>query len=292
MKPTYRIKDWDRHFENAKSRTIDNCSYVGVPNKQHGLGFTRIMAEPDGAAIFGVWMLIVEAVSRQPKPRAGWLTADGSGEGEPWTINDLALQWRRPEKEISRALNFLSSSQIGWIEQMKGEATGEAKESEVPREEPEVSAQYPPGIHTKERTERTEQKEGKKEVGSREKPRSPGDGAKQNVKVSDEEWIGELQRSEAYNMFDVKMLHARMTYWCQAHRKQPTRRRFIAWLNREDIPTGNENGSDKPRFESATERNARNLRENVAYIRDVSRGSGASDREDPIGLLAAGTGNN
>ena len=41
--------------------------------------------------------------------------------------------------------------------------------------------------------------------------------------------------------------------------------------------------------ESSSERNARNLRENVEYIRDLSRGSGASDREDPPGLLATGS---
>lgn len=49
--------------------------------------------------------------------------------------------------------------------------------------------------------------------------------------------------------------------------------------------TGVSNGSNR---ESSTERNARNLRENVEYIRDLSRGDGQADREDPIGLLAAG----
>jgi hypothetical protein len=51
----YQIPGWDHHFENNKSRDIDECSYVAMPNKQHGMGFTRIMAQPAGAAIFGVW---------------------------------------------------------------------------------------------------------------------------------------------------------------------------------------------------------------------------------------------
>jgi hypothetical protein len=48
----------------------------------------------------------------------------------------------------------------------------------------------------------------------------------------------------------------------------------------------NENG--KNRSESSTERNARNLRENAAYIRKLSNGGSETDREDPIGLLASG----
>jgi len=48
------------------------------------------------------------------------------------------------------------------------------------------------------------------------------------------------------------------------------------------------NGQDQPRFESAPERNARNLRENVAYIHGLQNGSSEADSQDPIGLLAAG----
>src|SRR5687768_16521577 len=125
MPPTYRIKDWDRHFENAKSRTIDSCSFVCVPNKQHGLGFTRIMSEPDGGTIFGIWVLLVQVASRQARPRSGWLTEDGTKDGPPWTSEDLALRWRRTEQEVSRALAFLSSSRVGWIEIVYAEGEGE-----------------------------------------------------------------------------------------------------------------------------------------------------------------------
>lgn len=48
------------------------------------------------------------------------------------------------------------------------------------------------------------------------------------------------------------------------------------------------NGTSQQHHESSTERNARNLRENVEYINDLSRGSGPGDSQDPIGLLAAG----
>jgi hypothetical protein len=109
---TYQIKDWDAYFENDRSRNRIQCSFVCVPNKQHGMGFCRIMAEPDGAAIYGIWHCIIGACSQQKK-RHGWLTADGEQAGSPWLLGDLALKFRRPEKEIERALQVLTSERVG-----------------------------------------------------------------------------------------------------------------------------------------------------------------------------------
>jgi hypothetical protein len=114
MAKLYQIVDWDKNFENNKSRTRAQCSFVCVPNKQHGMGFSRVMAEKDGAAIYGVWHLIVGACSQQEK-REGWLTHDGHQTGTAWTLDDLALKFRRPEKEIERAIEVLSSAKVGWI---------------------------------------------------------------------------------------------------------------------------------------------------------------------------------
>lgn len=111
----YQVVNWNENFENNKSRERDQCSFVCVPNKQHGMGFTRIMAEKDGAAIYGIWALMIGALSRQKKPRNGYLTEDGHKTGTPWAQSDLAVLWRRPVAEITRALDFLSSDKIGWL---------------------------------------------------------------------------------------------------------------------------------------------------------------------------------
>jgi hypothetical protein len=37
-------------------------------------------------------------------------------------------------------------------------------------------------------------------------------------------------------MLDVRHCYQRMISWCQVNNKQPSRRRFINWLNREDKP--------------------------------------------------------
>lgn len=111
----YQVKDWNTHYENSKSRERDECSFVCVPNKQHGLGFSRIMAEPDGAMIYGIFNLILGACSRQKRPREGWLTQNGQQAGTPWAPDDMALQFRRPQSEIDRSLEVLSSPKVAWL---------------------------------------------------------------------------------------------------------------------------------------------------------------------------------
>jgi hypothetical protein len=120
MSTAYQIRDWDKHFENNKSRERDHCSFVCVPNKQHGLGFCRVMAEPDGAMIYGIWHLLTGCCSQQIKPRHGWLTdtgraPDGQQAGTPLAPQDLALKFRRPVSEVVRALYVLSSASVGWV---------------------------------------------------------------------------------------------------------------------------------------------------------------------------------
>jgi hypothetical protein len=115
----YQVRDWNDHFENNKSRERDRCSFVCIPNKQHGLGFSRVMAEPDGMAIYGVWVCILEACSQQlaknGRRREGWLTADGHSAGTPWAAQDLALKFHRPIKEIDRCLEVVCGEKVAWM---------------------------------------------------------------------------------------------------------------------------------------------------------------------------------
>ena len=52
----------------------------------------------------------------------------------------------------------------------------------------------------------------------------------------DEQWLVELQQSPAYSMLNVQECYYRMVEWCKEHHQQPTRRRFLGWLNREHKP--------------------------------------------------------
>ena len=55
-------------------------------------------------------------------------------------------------------------------------------------------------------------------------------------KQTDEEWINELKSNPAYEGVDVPREHARMVAWCSVNGKQPSRRRFVNWLNRAERP--------------------------------------------------------
>ncbi len=137
--PLYQIVDWNEHFENFKSRKVDMCRYVCVPNKPGGLGFKNVLGEGDGPAIYGIWMLIVQLCSRQRKKREGWLTEDGKRDGRPLSLMELSRAFGRPLDEIVRAFEVLTARQVGWIKLVKGVA-----EFQTVRDE--VSAEYPPGI--------------------------------------------------------------------------------------------------------------------------------------------------
>lgn len=133
----YQIVAWDRHYENSRSRDVDQCSFVCVPNKQHGMGFKYIMAEPDGPSIYGIWNLILGLCSQQrlhydPNkppdangkkvilfPRDGWLTVNGLADGAPLNAKDLAIKWTRHPDEIQRALDVLCSDNIMWLRHLE-----------------------------------------------------------------------------------------------------------------------------------------------------------------------------
>lgn len=116
MATRYRIIGWNDYFETASSRKLRRPYWLSIPTKQSGKGFTRIMVQADGAAIFGLWILIAEACSAQLPPRLGWLTDDGTAGGHPWTAEDLAERWRRQPAEVERALHVLCSPGVGWIQ--------------------------------------------------------------------------------------------------------------------------------------------------------------------------------
>ena len=54
--------------------------------------------------------------------------------------------------------------------------------------------------------------------------------------VSDSEWLATLSTNPAYKTINVAAEFAKMGSWCAVNNRQPTRRRFVNWLNRCDKP--------------------------------------------------------
>ncbi len=112
----YQIKDWNKHFENHKSREHDICNWVAMPNKQDGLGPRRLLSAPNGVAFFGVWCLTLQRCSKQRKPRLGWLTENGKSDGVPWSFYDLKLLWGIDTPLIFETFQLLTDEKIGWMQ--------------------------------------------------------------------------------------------------------------------------------------------------------------------------------
>jgi hypothetical protein len=108
-KTVYRIRDWDRHFEVAQTRKVDQLQWLAVPLKHDGLGFRRVMALPEGIALYGAWALILQ-VAAKCRPRG--VLVDASG---PMTAQDLALKTGGDATVFEKALNLLSEPKIGWL---------------------------------------------------------------------------------------------------------------------------------------------------------------------------------
>ncbi len=112
--PVLIIADWDKSFENAKSRKVDHKSYGQFLLKQ-GRGYCRMMMEKDGAAIYGTFIALVGIVQSKSAPRTGYLTESGDDTGYPLSFADMAAMTRIPQTIIEKALVVLSSRAVGWI---------------------------------------------------------------------------------------------------------------------------------------------------------------------------------
>ena len=122
-----QILNWQQHFENSKSRERDRCSFCCIPNKI-GMGLSQMLSEPDGAALYGIFCLILGLLSRQTKPRDGYLTDTGRADGRYLTGTELALLWRRPIAEIEQTMAFICQSNIGWAIDLEQNCPPSARE--------------------------------------------------------------------------------------------------------------------------------------------------------------------
>ena len=156
MPPLYQVIDWNEHFENFRSRVVTKCQYVCVPTKHGGTGFCNVIAQPDGPAIYGVWVLLLQLLSRQAK-RNGWLTQDGTKEGRRFSGEELARLWRRELAEVYRMLQVTTGEDVAWIRLVEGEHDWRQQGESIVA----VSSEHRPRIVAVSSEHGTTEKEGK-----------------------------------------------------------------------------------------------------------------------------------
>lgn len=107
----YRIRDWDRHFENNRTRGLKKLSWVPMPVKHDGDGYTELLDHPAGAAHFGAWCALVEVAGKCAE--RGTLLRDTA---EPHNSATLSRLTRIPASVWDEALPRLVK--IGWLEEV------------------------------------------------------------------------------------------------------------------------------------------------------------------------------
>lgn len=110
---TYRIVDWDDLYETRGSlRRGGTLARLTLNTALDGLTTRRILSHPQGAAIYGVWILILQIAAQCP--RRGALVE----RGVPLTADDLALLTSLPAELCALALDVLSSPRVALLEQV------------------------------------------------------------------------------------------------------------------------------------------------------------------------------
>ena len=109
----YRIRDWERHFENNRTRELKRMDWVPIPNKHDGSGFTQLLNHANGMAHLGAWLIIVQIASKCD-PR-GTLSHEGAGGVRtPLTSHLLAVMSHGSAVIFDEAIPRLVT--IGWLE--------------------------------------------------------------------------------------------------------------------------------------------------------------------------------
>ncbi len=62
------------------------------------------------------------------------------------------------------------------------------------------------------------------------------EGSNGSSPASVEDWLKELESDKTYQGIQVRREYGKMLNWCKVHAKEPTKRRFVNWLNRTEKP--------------------------------------------------------
>ncbi len=117
--PVYRVRDWNKHFENHDSRKVKSLAWVPVKNKHDGAGYRRVAALPNSVQVFCGWCLIIQVASRMP---TRGVLRDDDGALHP---ADLAAKTGYPETVFKAAFDALTDPKIRWLElESPGESPG------------------------------------------------------------------------------------------------------------------------------------------------------------------------
>lgn len=109
MLMAYAIKDWNKVFENYRSREIDELNYVSWPVRRNSDAFMFLLSEPGGLEAFGIFAILVQIAARC-SPRG--TLADDKGD---WTPARVAKRVGSDMALVERGFQLLASKDVAWL---------------------------------------------------------------------------------------------------------------------------------------------------------------------------------
>lgn len=107
----YHFHNWDKLYENNKSRDVETLSYHLQPNKLVGEGLGLTLSQPDGLELLGTLSLLKAVASLSERKWRGWLVRSGS----PLDAARIAALLRVSQQKIQRALDWFSTLPMDWL---------------------------------------------------------------------------------------------------------------------------------------------------------------------------------
>jgi hypothetical protein len=97
-----RVRDWDRLYENNRSRELERTQWIPMPNDLAEDTYVELVSHEDGAAHLGVWHAVLMVASRS-RPRGVLMREDGREH----TAESLALLTRLLKATVEIAIERL-----------------------------------------------------------------------------------------------------------------------------------------------------------------------------------------
>ena len=168
-----------------------------------------------------------------------WLIASENDGCLP-DIKTISFRLRMPIQDAQHAIRALGH----WIEGIESDADKIPTKTNSSHDDIKtISTRYQDDPLEREREteaykEETETEEEKEEAGKNtsDVPLKRSRPARAKKVLSDEDWIQSLKETEAYEHVAISTEYSKMMVWCQNKNKQPTRTRFINWINRIERP--------------------------------------------------------
>lgn len=216
---------------NLHASRLDSAEFIGSDTKERGVWLSLLrfcIGQENGGRIADCrawkdrqWQQVARVTLREVRHECRLYLWDG----------DDLMVWGYPiEKQEQVQRNRVNGTKGG---QAKTEAkTQAAKANGVAGGRPKNPSKNPSENPTEGEGEGEGERKEKGKLGAADEPPP----ASKPPKQTDDEWLAGLAASPAYEGIDVHREHAKLIAWCSTNSKQPTRRRFINWLNRCERP--------------------------------------------------------